>query len=435
MESNIDELCRKLNDERIKRLLEGLQGLEEIRFKDKHTDNQVQNVNKEKMATASYSEVLSSQPPNTNNPDQTSNDNENTEIPQRIPSENVKPIFMKDTDFFGSVKPPKTLWITNVEIYKAIGAKVPANCIKGIQRVREMWRIYMDNEEDKLSLLYQGLHLRGRHVPLHSQNPHNPGRLQPDTIRIKVKNVPISADDGQIERALTVHGCDIQGIFRERLRIDGKLTNCETGDRVIISKLLKEPIPRHIQIGKYMAAVFHAGQPEFQDKRQSDSKERLCHKCFESDHIIQNCPNDWVCKSCHKSGHKMIDCDAKMQQEQEQEGEKQTLNETTTSETVAASQETQTQSAQSNNKADNEQTATQKGSEKPENRNRRGKGQNNVDKNQQSLEMFMGTPLANNRRRPDYNHTPPTPPDILRDKTEGGRKKQKPAEKKTTNNK
>jgi hypothetical protein len=74
--------------------------------------------------------------------------------------------------------------MTNVEIYKAIGVRVPSQCIKGIQRIRDMWRIYMDNEEDRLSLLVQGLVLRDRQIPLHSQNPYNPGRAKPDTIRI-----------------------------------------------------------------------------------------------------------------------------------------------------------------------------------------------------------------------------------------------------------
>jgi hypothetical protein len=78
----------------------------------------------------------------------------------------------------------------------------------------------MDNEGDRQSLLVQGIHLRGRQISLHLQNPHNPSRYQPD----KIKNVPRSAD-GQIDRALTLEGCKIQGIFREMLRVDGKLTN------------------------------------------------------------------------------------------------------------------------------------------------------------------------------------------------------------------
>jgi hypothetical protein len=73
--------------------------------------------------------------------------------------------------------------------------------------------------------LVQGINLRGRQIPLHLQNPHNPSRYQPDTIRIKIKNVPLSADDGQIDRALAMEGYEIQGIFRDRLRVDGYLWN------------------------------------------------------------------------------------------------------------------------------------------------------------------------------------------------------------------
>ena len=56
----------------------------------------------------------------------------------------------KDNVFGSSMKPARTLWLTNVEIYKAIGVRVPSQCIKDIQSIREMWRIYMDNEEDRL---------------------------------------------------------------------------------------------------------------------------------------------------------------------------------------------------------------------------------------------------------------------------------------------
>jgi hypothetical protein len=43
----------------------------------------------------------------------------------------------------------------------------------------------MDNTEDKITLIVEGLNLRGRCVPLHTQNPRNPERFRPDTIRIK----------------------------------------------------------------------------------------------------------------------------------------------------------------------------------------------------------------------------------------------------------
>jgi hypothetical protein len=43
------------------------------------------------------------------------------------------------------------MWVTHVEIYKTIGASVDPAAIKGMQRVRSMWRIYMDNEIDSVT--------------------------------------------------------------------------------------------------------------------------------------------------------------------------------------------------------------------------------------------------------------------------------------------
>ena len=187
----------------------------------------------------------------------------------------------------------------------AIGSKVSAECIKGIKRIREMWRIYMDNKGDRLSLIVQGTNLRGRQVPLHSQNP---SRLQPDTIRIEVKNIPLSADGGQIHQVLTLEGCDIQGLFRERLRVKGKVTNCETGDRLVICKFLEKSIPRNLQIGKYMGKIFHSGQLEKFKNRNPDDSVKTCHKYLKPGHLMFECPNDWVCRKCEQSGHNIMDC-------------------------------------------------------------------------------------------------------------------------------
>ena len=49
-------------------------------------------------------------------------------------------------------------------IYKAIGMKVHAKCMKGTQRVREIWRMYIDNEEDRLTLVTQDITLRDRQI-------------------------------------------------------------------------------------------------------------------------------------------------------------------------------------------------------------------------------------------------------------------------------
>ena len=84
-----------------------------------------------------------SKPPYVQDPIDDEIDNPNT----------VKPVILQDQDIFSSVKVTKPMWFTHVEIYKTIGAVVEPAAIKGIQRVRSMWRIYMDNEIDRLTLI------------------------------------------------------------------------------------------------------------------------------------------------------------------------------------------------------------------------------------------------------------------------------------------
>jgi hypothetical protein len=82
---------------------------------------------------------------------------------------------------------------------------------------------------------------------------------------------------------------------------------------LIISKTLKNPIPRKLQIGKYWALVFHSGQPEFSTYNQQNNntnrtdKVPMCYKCLSPGHFLYDCTNDWVCKACHKTEHKMMD--------------------------------------------------------------------------------------------------------------------------------
>ena len=126
-----------------------------------------------------------------------------------------------------------------------------------------------------------------------------------------MKNVPLSADDGIIERTLNLYDCDIEHISREKLRVDGRLTNCETGDRLVISKIITKPLPRFIRMGRYNAKVYHQGQPQ-ESNTDSQSSTRVCHKCLQPGHLFYNCENDWVCKLCKQPGHKVIDCPQSM---------------------------------------------------------------------------------------------------------------------------
>ncbi|KAK3106939.1 hypothetical protein FSP39_003383 [Pinctada imbricata] len=142
----------------------------------------------------------------------------------------------------------------------------------------------------------------------------NPGTIHTDedgnpTIRVRVKNVPLSADDGQIKRALEQHNCEIISMFREKLRIDGRLTNCETGDRIVIIGEIDRPLPTTMTIGRYSAIVLHKGQPN--DKLK-------CNKCLQKGHTTKECPNEVICRSCNKPGHIMAECPEVLHEDSEE---------------------------------------------------------------------------------------------------------------------
>ncbi|CAC5421871.1 unnamed protein product [Mytilus coruscus] len=188
MEPEIEAVCKQMSKDRFKRLQEDMQGMQE-EWLDPEVDIYI----------ASYSEVLSNTNTNTNQNKTVGADNVTGESSD--PSDYIKPIFLTDTDVFGSVKPPRPLWLTNIEIYNAIDTKIPAERIKGIQRIRDMWRIYMDNEEDKLSLQMWQINQKGRNpktTDANSNNANKPNSTKPGKGKVSVNETNSSnSDKGQ----------------------------------------------------------------------------------------------------------------------------------------------------------------------------------------------------------------------------------------------
>jgi len=128
---------------------------------------------------------------------------------------------MRESDLFGDRRPDRSEWIHHVELYKAIGHKIDVSHITGLQRVRGFWRIYLDNIDDKVTLMAEGVPLRGKSVPVLNTNPDRPdGEL---TVRVRVKNIPLSVEDGLIKRTITLKGADVISLYREKLRVDVNL--------------------------------------------------------------------------------------------------------------------------------------------------------------------------------------------------------------------
>lgn len=182
-------------------------------------------------------------------------------------------VFLQEASLFGDRKPNYTEFIKHQEMYLAIGSVIEATHITGLQRVNGMWRIYIDNLEDKATLIASWVTLRGKNLPILRTNPL---RYDNENVtRVRVQNIPLSADDGFITRAFVLKGIDVISIMREKLRINSKLTNCETGDRLINVKTitLKEPLERFMQIGQFKAKIIHKGQAK---------KTLKCGKCLET---------------------------------------------------------------------------------------------------------------------------------------------------------
>ncbi|CAH1248930.1 Hypp8481 [Branchiostoma lanceolatum] len=190
-------------------------------------------------------------------------------------------------------------YFSNVEVYKAISRVLDGSKIRGIQQVRGMWRIYLSETADRANLLITGFNLRNKHVDMRDVHPFR----QNDGVRITVKDVPLSVDDSAIAEGLRRYGAKLLGpLRRERLRVDGRLTNCETGDRF---GFMQEPatpadhIPRNVELaGRWRARVFYRDQ----------TTDRNCSKCLGKGHVMRNCTSDWRCSQCNKLGHKRVDC-------------------------------------------------------------------------------------------------------------------------------
>ena len=214
--------------------------------------------------------------------------------------DSVKPVFILESDVFGETK-AKQFYILNTEMYRAVRDVVLERCVKGLQRVRGLWRIYLDSEDERAKLLSNGLTIRLKSIPVYSRNPRVTIHEHENTVRVRVKDVPLSADDGQILRALEQYNCVVLNHFRERLRFENMLTNCQTGDRIVICKgPIMTTIPRSIPVGKYRATVLYPGQP--------NNKNMKCSKCLGQGHKSTDCKNDWKCRTCGEFGHKQNVC-------------------------------------------------------------------------------------------------------------------------------
>lgn len=133
---------------------------------------------------------------------------------------------------------------------------------------------------------------------------------------------------------------------KRKLRIKGKLTNCETGDSIVLfkSSTLQEHLHRFMSFGQFKAKVIHRGQVK---------PVQNCTKCLENGHIANACKNDWKCVQCKATGHRKGDCPLNDVSSSETEGE--------TPQDTSDDEETSTKSRPTQNNNNNKNTRAKRG--------------------------------------------------------------------------
>lgn len=212
----------------------------------------------------------------------------------------VEPVFFLNTD----VDQSENNWLNTLEVCLAVcGVVAKDSTVEGAQRIGGLWRIYVTEEEARVSLLATGISLRGQQITLKDRNPFlNIGFEGVDTTRLFVRNIPLSYDNTEIQKALKDKGVEMIGSLKyARARTPaGKLTNFKTGDRFVDMVIPKEPLPKKMSVGIFTASLYH--------KEQKLAVHDIeCGNCKQKGHKRKDCKNEPVCYACMQQGHKKGD--------------------------------------------------------------------------------------------------------------------------------
>ena len=208
-------------------------------------------------------------------------------------------LFFKNRDVVNYNDKNDTL--PNEEVYVELCKTIRCETIEGVQRIGGLWRLYITDPTARCKLLVQGINIRGRNIFIYE---HNPFLRTANTVLLRVCDVPLSVHDCEIVNAVRHLGAEIIGdCQKEKLRVNGKLVNCLTGNRRLEIKIPRDPLPRYAAINDFKAKLFHYGQPE--------TKDVICSNCHDKGHYIATCRNKTRCSLCRQEGHTKDSCPTK----------------------------------------------------------------------------------------------------------------------------
>ena len=225
-----------------------------------------------------------------------------TKASHEIPTVNPiggKPVFIKHKD----IPSTEEKLISNQDIYKCLLGCVQSREIKGVQKIGGLWRLYIETQETRIKLITSGLNVRNANVAVHDTNPFLTDGNE-NNLRLLIKDIPLSAHDSLITDELGKLKHKVVGpVIYQRLRVDGQLTDCFTGDRIVYIRQPSTPLPRNMNFGLFKAKVFHYGQLP-----STTSSTVVCSRCLDRGHHRSQCSNPVVCRRCKQPGHLQLQC-------------------------------------------------------------------------------------------------------------------------------
>ena len=175
--------------------------------------------------------------------------------------DDVRPVFFTFNDVFPERQRNSELYLTHEEVYISASSSIAPEFLRCIQFAGGLCRIYVVGRENRIRIITSGIVLRGKLIQVRERNPfirHFEG------VRLTIKGLPFSADDSIIHAALQNYGCEITDINYEQLRVNGKLTQCYTGNHFVFVKAVAKPIPTYnIKMGKFNnVRIYYRGQKQ-----------------------------------------------------------------------------------------------------------------------------------------------------------------------------
>ena len=215
----------------------------------------------------------------------------------------VKPLYIKNGDLIKETNTKKGE-ITSFEISRAVLKVVEVGDIIGITEDRDLWRIYLINNECRVKVAAAGICLRGQYLQLFSDNPYSTGISSPDEecIKITVRGLPLSVGNEAIKAMLAQLGVKLNKDLRYGQIRDPEtndVTGILNGDRYTYTdiSLKQNPLPRHHRCAGLKCRIYHWGQPTV------DKASLFCTNCLDNGHVRSSCRKGDICRACKQSGH------------------------------------------------------------------------------------------------------------------------------------